>query len=98
MLHAIHEVKPTSPSREPQIQVGPSPPAAPRTQVTEHVTEHGTSNVPESTPREGQPVFERTLPSRTTKSRQVAITTLLVLANLVQVWHHSQPLSHDHAK
>jgi hypothetical protein len=36
-------------------------------------------------PREGQPVFERSLPSRTTKSLRVAMTALLVLANLVQV-------------
>jgi hypothetical protein len=75
MLHAIHEVHPISPSRTPEIEVNPN---APETE---------TQHVPDSTPRAGQPVFERTLPSRTTQSRRVAITTLLVLANVVQVLH-----------
>ncbi|OGE47433.1 hypothetical protein PENARI_c044G02080 [Penicillium arizonense] len=73
MLHAIHEVHPISPSRTPKIEVNPN---APETE---------TQHVPDSTPRAGQPVFERTLPSRTTQSRRVAITTLLVLANVVQM-------------
>lgn len=51
----------------------------------EHVPDPQVSVEDNSTPRDGQPVFERTLPSRTTKSRQVVITALLVLANLVQV-------------
>jgi hypothetical protein len=75
MLHAIHEVHPISPSRAPEIEVNPN------------VPETETQHVPDSTPRAGQPVFERTLPSRTTQSRRVTITTLLVLANVVQVWH-----------
>ncbi|KAJ5677665.1 uncharacterized protein N7477_003298 [Penicillium maclennaniae] len=37
------------------------------------------------TPPAGQPVFEQLSSSRNTKSRRVAITTLLVLANLVQM-------------
>ncbi|KAJ6086446.1 hypothetical protein N7467_005360 [Penicillium canescens] len=73
MLHAIHEVQPVSPSRAPEIEVNPN------------VPETETQHVPDSTPRAGQPVFERTLPSRTTQSRRVAITTLLVLANVVQM-------------
>ncbi|KAJ6010239.1 hypothetical protein N7522_005255 [Penicillium canescens] len=73
MLHAIHEVHPISPSRAPNIEVKPN---APETE---------TQHVPDSTPRAGQPVFERSLPSRTTQSRRVAITTLLVLANVVQM-------------
>ncbi|KAJ6038545.1 hypothetical protein N7499_004357 [Penicillium canescens] len=73
MLHAIHEVHPISPSRAPKIEVKPN---APETE---------TQHVPDSTPRAGQPVFERSLPSRTTQSRRVAITTLLVLANVVQM-------------
>ena len=37
------------------------------------------------TPPAGQPVFEQLPSSKITKSRRIAITTLLVLANLVQV-------------
>jgi hypothetical protein len=37
------------------------------------------------TPPAGQPVFERIPSSKITRSRRIVITTLLVLANLVQV-------------
>lgn len=81
LIHALrHEVKPIASSsnlpRRPD-----SHPAAPVEQA------RGTQPFVEinQTPREGQTVFEQSLPSRTTKSRRAVITVLLVLANLVQV-------------
>ncbi|OQD88960.1 hypothetical protein PENANT_c003G04784 [Penicillium antarcticum] len=72
MLHAIHEVRPTSPPHAPQIDLNlPAEPEA--------------AHVRDSLPRVDQPVFEQTVPSRTTPSRRIAITSLLVLANVVQM-------------
>ncbi|KAJ5817438.1 Major facilitator superfamily domain general substrate transporter [Penicillium robsamsonii] len=77
LLHAIrNDVKPVTSSTLPR-ELDLSPPAeyVPDTQVS----------VANLAPRVGQPVFERALPSRTTKSRRVVITTLLILANVVQM-------------
>lgn len=80
LLHALrHETKPVASFTVPrELDLTPATPV-------EHVPDTRVSVEDNSTPRDGQPVFERTLPSRTTKSRRVVITTLLVLANLVQV-------------
>jgi hypothetical protein len=40
---------------------------------------------PSPAPRAGQPVFERIPSAKVTQSRRVVLTTLLILANLVQV-------------
>ncbi|KAJ5765974.1 uncharacterized protein N7511_003590 [Penicillium nucicola] len=69
MLHAI-QVKST-PSQPPQVPVIPN-------SATAEADAH-------SMPRADQPVFEQTVPSRTTQSRRVVITILLVLANVVQM-------------
>ncbi|KAJ5394815.1 uncharacterized protein N7487_009118 [Penicillium crustosum] len=80
LLHALrHETKPVASSTVPrELDLTPAIPV-------EHVPDTQVSVEENSTPRDGQPVFERTLPSRTTKSRRVVITTLLVSANLVQM-------------
>jgi hypothetical protein len=81
LFHALrHEVKPASATAVPHRLVN-SNPTAPAEQVLRVQIAADDS----LTPREGQPVFEQTLPSRTTQSRRVVITALLVLANLVQV-------------
>ncbi|KGO42788.1 Major facilitator superfamily domain, general substrate transporter [Penicillium expansum] len=80
LLHALrHETKAVISSTVPrELDLTPATPA-------EHVLDTQGFVTDNSTPRDGQPVFERALPSRTTKSRQVVITVLLVLANLVQM-------------
>ncbi|KAK4861864.1 hypothetical protein LT330_003899 [Penicillium expansum] len=80
LLHALrHETKAVISSTVPrELDLTPATPA-------EHVLDTQGLVTDNSTPRDGQPVFERALPSRTTKSRQVVITVLLVLANLVQM-------------
>ncbi|CAI7641015.1 unnamed protein product [Penicillium viridicatum] len=80
LLHALrHETKPVASSTVPrELDLTPATPV-------EHVPDTRVSVEDNLTPRDGQPVFERTLPSRTTKSRRVVITALLVLANLVQM-------------
>ncbi|KAJ5193589.1 hypothetical protein N7449_009731 [Penicillium cf. viridicatum] len=80
LLHALrHETKPVASSTVPrELDLTPATPA-------EHVPDPQVSVEDNLTPRDGQPVFERTLPSRTTKSRRVVITALLVLGNLVQM-------------
>ncbi|KAJ5424954.1 hypothetical protein N7465_000024 [Penicillium sp. CMV-2018d] len=79
-LHALrHETKPVASSTVPrELDLTPATPV-------EHVPDTRVSVEDNLSPRDGQPVFERTLPSRTTKSRRVVITALLVLANLVQM-------------
>ncbi|KAJ5521133.1 Major facilitator superfamily domain general substrate transporter [Penicillium fimorum] len=77
LLHTIrHDIKPVASSTLPR-ELDLNPPA-------EHVLDTQVS-VANLAPRVGQPVFERALPSRTTKSRRVVITTLLILANVVQM-------------
>ncbi|KAJ5531835.1 hypothetical protein N7527_005228 [Penicillium freii] len=80
LLHALrHETRPVASSTVPrELDLTPATPV-------EHVPDTRVSVEDNLTPRDGQPVFERTLPSRTTKSRRVVITALLVLANLVQM-------------
>ncbi|CAG8902501.1 unnamed protein product [Penicillium egyptiacum] len=80
LLQALHHgVKPVALSTvPPELDLTPATPA-------EHVPDMQISVGDTLTPRDGQPVFERALPSRTTKSRRVVITALLVLANLVQM-------------
>lgn len=73
-----HEVKPTS-------TVAPLPPVESSSTATVGSSVQHEPAEENLNPREGQVVFEQTLPSRTTESRRVAITALLVLANLVQV-------------
>lgn len=81
LLHALHyDIKPVASSTVAQ-ELDPTP-ATP----AEHVPDTQVSVEDNLTPRDGQLVFERALPSRTTKSRRVVITALLVLANLVQVY------------
>jgi hypothetical protein len=80
LVHALrHEVKPASATVLPHSFITPNPTAPEQIPEVQNVADDNL------TPREGQPVFEQTLPSRTTQSRRVAITGLLVLANLVQV-------------
>ncbi|KAJ6127717.1 hypothetical protein N7471_008934 [Penicillium samsonianum] len=80
LLHALHhDIKHVASSTVPH-ELNPTP-ATP----AEHVPATQVSVEDNSTPRDGQPVFERAVPSRTTKSRRVVITALLVLANLVQM-------------
>ncbi|KAJ5371570.1 Major facilitator superfamily domain general substrate transporter [Penicillium concentricum] len=77
LLHAIrHDIKPVASSSVPRELDLTSP--------AEHVLDTQVS-VDNLAPRVGQPVFERALLSRTTKSRRVVITTLLILANVVQM-------------
>jgi hypothetical protein len=80
LLHALHhDIRPVASSIvSPEPDLTPATPAEPVLDL--HISVGDTL-----TPRDGQPVFERALPSRTTKSRRVVITALLVLANLVQV-------------
>ncbi|KAJ5593761.1 hypothetical protein N7537_010665 [Penicillium hordei] len=80
LLHALrHETKPVALSTVPrELDLTPATAA-------EHAPDPQDSVEGNSTPRDGQPVFEQTLPSRTTKSRRVVITALLVLANIVQM-------------
>ncbi|KAJ6186782.1 hypothetical protein N7519_008083 [Penicillium mononematosum] len=80
LLHALHrDIRLVASSTvPPELDLIPANPA-------EHVPDTEISAGDTLTPRDGQPVFERALPSRTTKSRRVAITALLVLANLVQM-------------
>ncbi|CAG8162332.1 unnamed protein product [Penicillium salamii] len=73
-----HEVKPTS-------TVAPLPPVESSSTATVGSSVQHEPAEENLNPREGQVVFEQTLPSRTTESRRVAITALLVLANLVQM-------------
>ena len=79
-LHALHHgLRPVASSTiPPELDLTPAI-------STEHVPDAQISVGDALTPRAGQPIFERALPSRTTKSRRVVITALLVLANLVQV-------------
>ena len=80
LLHSLHyDIKPVALSSVPR-ELDPTT-ATP----AEHVPGAQVSAEDNLTPRDGQPVFERELPSRTTRSRRVVITALLVLANLVQV-------------
>ncbi|KAJ5462166.1 hypothetical protein N7530_010371 [Penicillium desertorum] len=80
LLHALHhDIRPVASSIvPPEPDLTPATPAEPVPDL--HISVGDTL-----TPRDGQPVFERALPSRTTKSRRVVITALLVLANLVQM-------------
>jgi hypothetical protein len=81
LLHAIgHGIKPVLSSVPHELNLTPTP--------AEHVLDTQVI-VDNLAPRDGQPVFERTLPSRTTKSRRVVITALLILANVVQVLSYS---------
>jgi hypothetical protein len=85
LLHALrHEVKPAASAAATAIphSVIDSNPTTPAEQVPDVQDGPADDNL---TPREGQAVFEQTFPSRTTQSRRVVITTLLILANLVQV-------------
>ncbi|KAJ5801811.1 uncharacterized protein N7518_003879 [Penicillium psychrosexuale] len=80
LLHALHyDIKPVASSTVPR-ELDPTT-ATP----AEHVPDTQVSAEDNLTPRDGQLVFERALPSRTTRSRRVVITALLVLANLVQM-------------
>lgn len=74
-----HDIKPTS-TVTPRTLAGSSTTPAQVESPVENLTADD-----DLSPRQGQMVFEQTLPSRTTESRRVAITVLLVLANLVQV-------------
>ncbi|KAJ5431671.1 Major facilitator superfamily domain general substrate transporter [Penicillium cf. griseofulvum] len=77
LLHAIsHVIKPSVSPVPRELDLSPTP--------AEHVLDTQVT-VDNLAPRDGQPVFERTLPSRTTKSRRVVITALLILANVVQM-------------
>jgi hypothetical protein len=80
LLEALHHgIRPVASSIvPPEPELNPTTPA-------EHVLDTEISVGDTLTPTDGQPVFERALPSRTTKSRRVVITALLILANLVQV-------------
>ena len=91
LFHALrHEVKPAASATAVPHSLVDSNPTPPVERVPE--VQHGPVD-DNLTPREGQAVFEQTLPSRTTQSRRVVITTLLVLANLVQVSSCSSCLS-----
>ncbi|KAJ5261494.1 hypothetical protein N7505_008361 [Penicillium chrysogenum] len=80
LLEALHHgIRPVASSIvPPEPELNPTTPA-------EHVLDTEISVGDTLTPTDGQPVFERALPSRTTKSRRVVITALLILANLVQM-------------
>ncbi|KAF3020728.1 hypothetical protein E8E15_002442 [Penicillium rubens] len=80
LLEALHRgIRPVASSIvPPEPELNPTTPA-------EHVLDTEISVGDTLTPTDGQPVFERALPSRTTKSRRVVITALLILANLVQM-------------
>lgn len=80
LINALrHEVKPTSTVSSRPLPESSSAPAQVESPVQHLAADDDLG------PREGQTVFEQTLGSRTTESRRLAITVLLVLANLVQV-------------